>query len=279
MKPVLMTHDDMKIVWGWEDLVAQDSWDDVEIWWRDNYFSEDRNPTALRALLVTLEHIVPKVTVENGTERMERHIRTADSPHRWNGYENFRGAAEILELGELAAAVEGDPPKARDAWNEHRAMIEQHMASYLEADEPTAGEEAFSRRTHAKNAIEDLTAIDVLEKWMSSQLGDTLDREWLSEIIAEVTGLAFGAGRHTQAAWAKEFEPFVPTGRKVKEAQREGAAVRKGQTEPTSSDVREAMSDLIDKGHSISRAAAITAEKGLGTSAEANRKLFQRSPK
>lgn len=204
-----MTHDDMNNVWEWDSFVAQNCWDDVENWWNDNYFSEDRNTSALRALLDKLEAIVPKIAVENGVERLQRHLRVSDEPDVWRGHEHLKGAAAILEAGELAAAVEGTPPTACNAWAEYLAMIEMKLARFLAAEAPTKGVKELSRRAHAQEAITSLQAIDTLERWMCSELEDKAEQDWLSEIIAQTAFLAFDAGRRTQVAWGKEFERYA----------------------------------------------------------------------
>jgi hypothetical protein len=209
MKPAHMTHDDTNDVWGWEDFVAQTRWDDVENWWNENYFSEDRNPTALKALLDRLEAIVPKIDVKNGMERLQRHLRVSDESEVWQGHEHLRGAAAILDAGELAAAIEGTPPTASKAWAAHRTMVEQKLALFLAREESTKGAEELSRQVHAQEALDSLRTIDRLERWMWSELDDEVDKAWLSEVIAQAAFLAFDAGRRTQAAWGKEFERYA----------------------------------------------------------------------
>jgi len=168
-------------------------------------------PGALRDLLEALRKVVPLVAVENGMERSERHIKIDDDPSLWQGCERLKGAAGILELGELEAAAYGDPQTGRDAWNDHKAMIQDNLRPLMETGEQTEGSDELSRATHAREASELLKTTDRVNRMMSAQMPHEADRTWLDEVIAEVAFLAFEAGRHTQAAWGKEFESFAVT--------------------------------------------------------------------
>lgn len=192
--------------WGWEPLVQDCKWDEVENWWEDQHLKHPDDPTPIRALLSELRRIVPSISVAHGMETIERHIQCQDGNEYWAGREKYKGAAKILELGELEAAVEGLPEEATQVWSEHRAKIEQRLAELAGEPEKTDGAPELSQTTHAKKASELLSHIDATTEWLCSELESKFDREWLREALAEIAFAAFHAGRHTQEAWGKEFE-------------------------------------------------------------------------
>ena len=100
------------------------------------------------------------------------------------------------------------------------------------------------------------------------------------EHMDEAASAAFEIGRHLQAIWNKPFEPHALRGMKVRAAQESGGAERRRQTSPRSKKILDVMSKLIElNGHTVSRAAEIAVQRGCGTSAEANRKLWNRRGK
>jgi hypothetical protein len=254
-----------------------------------------------------VETVVRRLTRRDSDDLWKRHL--PDPETRAHAKE----AAELLENGELQAIVSGPPPDGIELWADYREKIESILQGYLDQDGPTTGEASMSRRTHAQDALDLLADIDVREGWALSHFGpsddtgetgadlaetaqdrgaedqkgdpeavpeeaDTdgsIDRQIIRELVAEVALRAFDAGRHTQAAWGKEFEPFALTGRKVKDAQREGARIRRGQTEEKTREILQEMERLVHT-LGVSAAAEHLARKGIGTSAEANRKLYYR---
>lgn len=196
-------------IWGWQALFENMQWTELDEWWRDTRRWTPEFRPVLRALLVALEDVVPSFSVENGMERTTRQILCSDPQEAWLGIEHLRGAAEILQLGELAAVVERLPPKQSTVWEREKATVEEYLLTLLEQPEPTLGSEEMSRRAHSQDALELLNGLETSQSWMSSELDDQHDREWFSEAVAEVANLAFHAGRHMQAAWGKEFERYA----------------------------------------------------------------------
>lgn len=263
-----------------EELIADCNWDSVDNWWRECVLNHPDDTVPLRALLTRLREIVPKIIVQNGMEETERYIRQNDDASHWEGREKLKGAADILELGELEAAAEGHPPEASEIWHDYTTKIKDELRRYVAEPEVTDGEQALSRKAHAQDALEYIEGLDHLIVAMRSELMDEEDRRWFEEAIYEVAYLAFDAGRHTQAAWTKAFERFVPTGRKVQLGQRRAAEVRKRQTQPETISTLAEMDRLITKpGCSVSRAAELAYKNGFGSSHDANRKLYQRHRK
>lgn len=274
--------------WEWEPLLeaalradvdggdVAAAWDALENWWRDTRRWGDARKPSLKALLDRLRSIVPKIPVENGMERATRHLNPLDPADLWAGKEYLKPAAEILHIGELEAVVERGPAKASESWSKHREIITKHLNEYLHSSEPTSGEESLARRGHASSALELLSHLDVVEGFARHELTNETDHGWLTELVAEIAFAAFDAGRHTQAAWGKAFESYVPTGKKVVDGQRKAAASRRLQTSVQSEAVLQSMDALIAEGKNISSAARITEKRGIGTSMEANRVLYHR---
>lgn len=192
--------------WGWEPLVRNHNWDEVENWWESQYLQNPKDTNPLKSLLAELRRIVPVISVVDGMEALERHILCNDPKELWADKEHLKGAAKILQLGELQAAVEGEPENVLDMWNEHRTMVEEHLSEFSSDPEDVVGTAELSRATHAQEASELLRHIDNTTEWMCAEFESENDREWFRETAAEIAFAAFVAGRHMQEAWAKEFE-------------------------------------------------------------------------
>lgn len=192
--------------WGWEPLVRGHNWDEVENWWESQYLQNPKDTNPLKSLLAELRRIVPVISVVDGMEALERHILCNDPKELWADKEHLKGAAKILQLGELQAAVEGEPENALDLWNEHRTMVEEQLSELSSGPEDVVGTAELSRATHAREASELLRQIDNTTEWMCAEFESEIDPEWFRETAAEIAFAAFVAGRHTQEAWAKEFE-------------------------------------------------------------------------
>lgn len=214
-----MVANDQKPTWEWEPIlysaldakdedrcVPRSKWDDLDNWLQDQYLEGEAKLPALKSLLDHLRTIVPTITIENGMECTTRHLSPFDGMEDWTGYEHLRRAAEILYLGELEAVVEGEPPHLSDSWANYRNMIEKHLAEYAASSEPTSVGKELSRRAHASTALDLLANIDFVEGLARHELSEEADHHWLSELVSEIAYSAFDAGRHTQAAWGKEFE-------------------------------------------------------------------------
>jgi hypothetical protein len=208
--------------WEWEPLLEaalrselddrrEAAWNELENWWEDPERWDDAQIPALKALLERLQYLVPIVSIENGIERTTRHLTPHDPAELWAGKEYLKPAAKILHLGELEALVDGEPELPSYSWSRHREMITKHLNEYLHSTEPTSGEKSLSRRGHASSALELLSHLDIVEGFARHELTDDADLKWLAELVAEVAFAAFDAGRHTQAAWGKEFEKYAMT--------------------------------------------------------------------
>jgi hypothetical protein len=102
---------------------------------------------------------------------------------------------------------------------------------------------------------------------------------WLAAMAyhAQYVGNEFAYGYLTaMLSQRKMAESDVIRGRKTMESSRTGGAARGRLTQAGTQRVLTSMSELIAKGHSVNRAAALTADRGVGTSSGANRKLWLR---
>jgi hypothetical protein len=211
------------------------------------------------------------VAVENGMERTERRALPKEVA------KELKGAAKILMLGELEAYVEGDPPRPTDVWRELQAAVEAFLHEASAKAEATSGDVELSRKRHCDEAVERLRSLDRTQHLMLCQMDGPDEENWLREVIPEVAIDAYLAGRHVQAAWGKDFEQHAVRGEKVLHGAAQAGDLRRRTAAPSSQKVLEEMKRLLDRKHSISRAAELAFEKGLGSSPDANQKLYYRA--
>jgi len=262
---------------GWEELVRECDWDGVENWYIACFDDRHEHHDALATLLARLEEIVPKVKVTNRMEKAQRYALPTDPNEVWVGKEHFKGAAVILQLGELAAAVYGDPKSVVEEWSDYRDVIITRLENYLEQEEPTTGDAEYSRGHHCLAALEGLGDVQSLMDKADTAFDTDDDLLWLREIMSEIAYLSFDAGRRTQAAWGKDIENLAFMGSKVHEGQKRGGDGRRQSLKQKKSMVLKEMKRLKEVGHSIENAARICAEKGIGTSLSANKAMWFRN--
>lgn len=228
-------------------------------------------PAERVALLEALKRIVPTTTEVNGTETQTRHRHPAEL-----GTDLRAGAAKILLLGELEASVRGAPEDAGQNWQMLQVDIRSLMEALVGAPEVTKGAVSLSRRQHARDALDLLDEIERNSQAMILQLDDAEDRCWLTEVLADIAGLALRAGAMAQAAHGKVIECDVVRGAKVITAARQAAERTRQNNSASNRERLKRMEELVESGHSTARAAEIAYREGLGASPEANRKLWQR---
>ncbi len=254
---------------AWELAYQKRQWDVVENWWRSIDDAQD-----LKTLLDLLRRDVPRIKIENGMETDERHMHPNEVSEEW------RGGAEILYLGELEAKVTGDPPEDLTQWNEVSASTVQMMQEFLAAQEVTEGDRTLSRRAHAEAALELLSVIEREAAAMCAEIdpdGDKPDdRAWLAAVIAQTASAAFKVGVHARAALGKEIEQHAVRGKKNLDSAKAGGKATSASTKAMNTEVLKEMKRLIASGHSVSGAARLARQNGLGTSNEGNRKIYQR---
>ncbi len=98
----------------------------------------------------------------------------------------------------------------------------------------------------------------------------------IEDNIIDATESAFEIGRSYEALIKKPFEPHALRGMKTVSSASDGGRIRAGETQKKTRAVLRKMERLILSGKSQSNAAKIAFKQGYGSSAEANRKLWQR---
>jgi hypothetical protein len=84
------------------------------------------------------------------------------------------------------------------------------------------------------------------------------------------------ASLRTDWRWRRGHKPSILTGRAVRKGAQQGAKMRAKKLNPSTTKVLEEMERLTNSMGSAKRAAELLAKNGIGTSAEANRKLWNR---
>lgn len=197
-------------IWGWRALLDDNQWEAVAAWFdlaeiiRTDLGERAKSLSEFRQ---ALRQIVPIVTIKNGMERDTRHIRPNDPPELWEGRSHLKHLAHILDEGILDHLVDGDPPAAREYWTDYRSQIEETLDGLYAEPESTDGHEDLSRKSHVRDAKTHLRNIDFATQVALSQAQDDDERVWVQELVSEIAHDAFLAGRHTQVAWGKNFEP------------------------------------------------------------------------
>jgi hypothetical protein len=79
-----------------------------------------------------------------------------------------------------------------------------------------------------------------------------------------------------EAEWRTAFKPSIVTGQDVRSGAKLGGEMRAEKFAPQTAVVIKEIRILKEQGHTISRAAELVAKRGIGTSADANRKLWSR---
>ncbi len=256
-------------------------WAEVDNWWRGYHVMHEDDVGPLRDLLDALRRHIPATWVENGTEREQ----VPTDPKTVKTY--LRGGAKILWIGELECIAGGEdylsPPEIE--WPSVASDVEAEMLELAEAPEVTEGDVSLSRRSHAKQALDALRGVRmvsaaILDVDAGDADADGLDR--LSELVAELSHLAFSVGIHARAAMGKETERFAVLGKAeapIVRARRDGAATGGAEKAKRHREAREpilqAMLKRISAGQGVTDAARKAFKiDGLGTSGEANRRLW-----
>lgn len=253
----------------WKTAYESNQWDEVENWWRA---CDDVGQ--LLALFRQLQRDVPRVKIVNGTEEMEEFVHPDVAPEGW------RGAAQILLLGELEAKIEGDPAPELEEWQHLADQTASMMREYLGAKEPTTGHRLLSRAAHAEAVLDLLKGIDRDTKIMCAELDpdgtQPDDRAWLKSVIAQTALAAFNAGAHARAAVGKAIEQHAVRGKNTLASAQEGGRVRSEGAKRTTIIVIAEMERLIGSGQSAKSAARLAFQAGYGASPEGNRTAYKR---
>lgn len=232
----------------WTKLYEQRDWVALENWWRHCDDLEE-----LRAFFRRLNSDVPTVLRRNGMEEKREHVRPDEASVEWSG------GAKILLLGELLAAIEGEPRPMPEVWREERQDIVALLKAYLVKEEVTAGDPTLSQAAHAR------IALDLLEQteWCTGLMADEidpdrtkrLDRDWLIAFAEEIVSIAFHAGAHARAAEGKIIEKFAVSGKKSIDGSKKGNESRVANNALEDDLAMQRMCEIIKSVQSISNAA------------------------
>lgn len=120
---------------------------------------------------------------------------------------------------------------------------------------------------HCELAMKDYFTIEMFQE----------DEGLLDIVMSEKVRFGVEIGASYKAALLKQrHEKNALRGKKVGDSARAGGVARSGLLRSGVSEVLSEMSKLVENGHSISNAARLVKFKGIGSSAEANRKLWTR---
>lgn len=264
----------------WRAAYDRRDWAEVDNWWRGLALDGDMPLTS--AERVELEELrrrlladVPKVEVVNGMEKTERHVTLVEATVEW------KGAAEILEKGELEAVLDGEPPTALDAWQAERARIAAILDDLRGAAETTKGDAALSRAAHIADVDEAFGQIDRGVKFALDEIDrrgrKKQERAWLREILAEVLLPAFRAGVHARAAVGKAIEADAVRGAKTIRAASLGGTMKKGAQAAQLKALIDCMKGAQMRNKSVAAAALYAFQQGHGASKAANERAWYRN--
>lgn len=255
-----------------KELFDEGKLDEIDDLWREEVFEEgdgaDGQSTA-REYLAILKEEVPTKLLQNGMEAQEVRVRSEELEGRQ------KQAAEILELGELEAFVEGDPPTAQEACIQLRESVLGAFESRLIEGEITDGDEQLSRAAHLDRMKSHFANLDAQTEWALSQVHEE-ERRWVREVIAEATIDAFLAGSEARSFYGKNAEKLAVRALNYRNTASLGGKLKGAANKPQREAILAAMAAYRNRGHSLGNAAELTAKQGLGTSKDANKKMWER---
>lgn len=207
---------------GWRENAIAGRWRVIDV-----KHVPDRD---LPELLRRLKAVAVKKEIRNGLEVTMRYAR----PNEVSDPE-LRAVAEIMALGELEAAVEGEPPKATQSWADTREKAEAALREFSQSDADPEGDPELSRHACRLEALALLKQIDFETSAMQGEMPTDEDREWLAEVIAGVVELAFLAGVRFQQAWLKPFEGLAARKQEIdaqnRQSSQKGGVVQSGKAQ------------------------------------------------
>ena len=153
-------------------------------------------------LLERVRQAVPRVTIQNGMEATSRFALPQELPAK----SSIRAAAEILELGELEALVDGEPPRGAEVWNDALRQAQSYLDRAEAEGEITSGSSELSRFEHIRSAREALSELNLAMRLNEENFTSSTDKAWAADAFSEVAYIAYMAGRRVQVAWGKPIE-------------------------------------------------------------------------
>lgn len=246
------------------------SWYDARDWVAlENWWPRCEDQKAVAEFRDRLRNDIPKIVRRNGMDAVEEPVSPEMAPEEWK-----RGA-EILELGELDAKVDGGPETASVEWTKTRAIIELEMKKIIQAKTRVEGDPSLSGAAHAKQALDILELFD-FEVDRLLPLFDEEEREEFCENACRFMFLGFVSGIRARTALGKEFERDTLRGIKVLQGASSSACQKRDAQERETKAILDKMRSSIEKGHTIKAAAEHAHQAGLGTSLLANERRWRR---
>jgi hypothetical protein len=272
----------------WVQLFEARNWSGLEAW-----AGTTDDDAAKHAFWERLNAEIPKEIRVNGAEQWKTHVHPSRAPDAW------KGAARLLEEGELEVCVLGDPDTYAVLWDRGLPEIEALIADLKSRPEVTEGDAERSRAAYIARAecclmemrVHTAVArrqIDEEQTGEASVADGSLEmpederefsqQELRRELIAGVAVSAFNLGLNLRAAGGKEVEALAVTGEKVLKGVERANDMRRPKQAPRRSAILENMERLQRQGHSVSNAARLTTEAVGGTEG-GNRKMWYRYSK
>lgn len=211
---------------------------------------------------------------DDGLEITNDYIRIQDAKN-----ESEKRAAFIF--GELRHLYEPEPNWLLDAEKLAKQTLADAGVSPLDKDGYLKDAEAYKTNSvewHAQLVLHHL-------KWFNNYANielvnednpELIDNEELQTWMADSAKEAYYLGAHIRAIQGKEFEYHAMRGIKTQESASKGGQAREGKLGKHTKSVLGTMEPLIRDGHTAANAGRIAFRKGLGTTAEANRRLWGR---
>jgi hypothetical protein len=220
-------------------------------------------------------------TATSATSASKRYNRGKDGTHpldksfkpRPEGVVEELGRDELQKLGvtwsnEISLFAEGD------FWRDLEIIL-------VNCDEIMLRHGWNRKAGNGRDFPGDRTAEPFSELWYAGKIGFecwnllTWHRENGPNEIALSQTLYLGR-LLAEAEWRTAFKPSIVTGQDVRSGAKLGGEMRAEKFAPQTAVVIKEIRILKEQGHTISRAAELVAKRGIGTSADANRKLWSR---
>jgi hypothetical protein len=185
---------------GWRERFASEQWD----WLYGIERHVDCNDPDIRSELVEIlrkiQKVVGQTLDENGAQQVLRY-KTSNEVHH-----DLKMLAEILEIGELEAAISGGPEDDETEWRNLLADVEPKLRDFVDACEVTMGAASLSRKAQAERALGFFGEVEFNHQILRQELYSDAVQVWFDEAVAAIALPAFLAGMHAMQADYKTIE-------------------------------------------------------------------------
>lgn len=231
---------------------------------------QDLSDNQARVLLSTVRKVVPKKRDKHQMLSQERYMTVSEVAERLKYSPDkcveVSAAAEILELGELEAMVEGMQKPSHD-WEELVEKIKNQFSIITSelSDPPENDDSEHSQNlsqknllNYAENHFEELTRE---MRSAAAQATDPKDLEYITELVSSVAYSAFHTSWNLMAAVGKEHEPSALAWEKQMVASAEGAAQLRNATKENNAEEYAVIDKLVGLYPSDTKAARALAKE------------------